>query len=170
MPSEKVVRFGEEKKASPVFVIPPIEGTVILLTSLVSKLSCPVYGLQCTNQAPLESIQTLAQYYVDTIKSIQPQGPYRLIGYSFGACVALEVALQLKKVASDKVDQLVLLDGSHTYVLSMIKGYSESLGTGDSNQLETAMVCAFVDHIVRRLDVKVCNRFILRSLLVTKFY
>ena len=156
MPTEKVLSFGTDKPGTAVFVVPPIEGTVVLLAPLASKLGCPVYGLQCIEEAPLTSMDDLARYYISLIKQYQPTGPYRLIGYSFGACVALEMALQLQKGgAGERVEQLVLLDGSHTYVLSVIGSYSDSLGSGDANEVETAMVCGFVDHIVQRLNTKV---------------
>ena len=155
-PSEDFLSFGEDKAGTPVFVLPPIEGTTVLLQTLLSQLPSPVHAFQCPKQAPLDSVQSLAQYYVEKIKKKQPCGPYRLIGYSFGACVALEVALQLQTQGpKDCVEKLVLLDGSHTYVLSMIGSYSDSLGSGDSAEVETAMVCGFVDHIVCRLKAKV---------------
>uniref|UniRef100_A0A4W6DNU3 Fatty acid synthase n=1 Tax=Lates calcarifer TaxID=8187 RepID=A0A4W6DNU3_LATCA len=59
--------------------------------TLASKLSVPCYGLQCH-----KSIQSLAAYYVTCIKQVQPDGPYRIAGYSFGACVAFEMCSQLQ--------------------------------------------------------------------------
>ena len=90
------------------------------------------------------------------IKSIQKEGPYQILGYSFGGCVAVEVALQLQSTlpSESAVKKVTLLDGSHNYVLSIIGIYSESLGSGDRNELETAMICAFVDHIIRRVGAK----------------
>lgn len=43
-------------------------------------------------------MSTIAEYYVKQIKTIQPKGPYVFAGYSFGAGVAFEMALQLEKV------------------------------------------------------------------------
>lgn len=51
------------------------------------------------------------------MKKIQPHGPYKLAGYSFGACVAFEMALQLK----NDMPFLVLIDSSHSYVTSRIE-------------------------------------------------
>ena len=73
-----------------------------------------VYGLQCTKDAPQDTINELAQYYVEKIRTIQAVGPYKLCGYSFGACVAFEMALQLQQL-NEQV-HLALLDGSHMYV------------------------------------------------------
>lgn len=58
----------------------------------------PVYGIQCTKDAPLTSIDDLADFYIRQIRTVQPYGPYIITGYSYGACVAFEMALQLEKV------------------------------------------------------------------------
>lgn len=48
------------------------------------------------------------------MKSIQSSGPYYILGYSFGAAIAFEIA-RLLEVGGDKVAHMVLLDGSHSY-------------------------------------------------------
>ena len=58
-------------------------------------------------QAP--SVDDLARAYVDIIRRDQPQGPYRLVGMSFGGIVAYEVARQLR-AAKQEVSFLGLLD------------------------------------------------------------
>lgn len=98
----------------PLFIIHNINATVEPLRTVASSLSCPVFGLQYTVTSPKDSIQSLAASYIKCIREIAPKGPYRLAGYSFGASVAIEMALQLEK--TNEVERLVLLDGSHTYV------------------------------------------------------
>lgn len=65
--------------------------------------------------APLDSIRSLASYYLNCIRQIQPEGPYRIAGYSFGACVAFEMCSQLQ-TQDQPVEYLFLFDGSHSYV------------------------------------------------------
>jgi len=98
----------------PLFVIHNINGTVEPLRTLARNLSCPVFGLQYTITSPKDLIQSLSASYLQCIRDVVPQGPYRLAGYSFGACVAIEMALQLEK--TNEVESLILLDGSHKYV------------------------------------------------------
>lgn len=52
------------------------------------------------------------------MKQIQPEGPYRIAGYSFGACVAFEMCSQLQgqQNASHALNSLFLFDGSHSFV------------------------------------------------------
>lgn len=51
---------------------------------------------------------------------MQPEGPYRIAGYSYGACVAFEMCFQLQTQQSPAPthNSLFLFDGSHTYVLA----------------------------------------------------
>ena len=110
-----LVPLNEVKNGQkPLFVIHNINGTVEPLRNLASNLSFPVFGLQYTVTAPKDSVQSLSASYIKSIREILPQGPYRLAGYSFGACVAIEMALQLEK--TNEGESLILLDGSHAYV------------------------------------------------------
>lgn len=70
--------------------------------------------------APLDSIQSLAAYYIRCIKQAQPEGPYRIAGYSYGACVAFEMCsqLQAQQSSASAHNSLFLFDGSPTYVLA----------------------------------------------------
>ena len=65
-PTEAVVEMNHvEMKASPLFVIHPIEGSVFLLGSVMSNIqTTKVYGFQCTTDTPLSSISDLASHYI----------------------------------------------------------------------------------------------------------
>jgi fatty acid synthase len=71
-------------------------GVVSALKPLASLLDWTVHGLQCTAAAPDTSIPALASSYLQLLRSVQPAGPLHLAGYSFGAVVAFELALQLE--------------------------------------------------------------------------
>lgn len=73
---------------------------VDLLYKMAEQISRPVYGLQCTKDVPLDNIATMASFYVKQIQTVQSKGPFILAGYSFGACVAFEMAVQLEKVTT----------------------------------------------------------------------
>ncbi len=57
------------------------------------------------------SVEELARDYVEIIRSQQPAGPYRLLGYSFAGLVAFEVAQQLR-AAGEEVRFLALVDAA----------------------------------------------------------
>ncbi|XP_046403851.1 fatty acid synthase-like [Ischnura elegans] len=120
MPTEVLVQLQSENEkikstAKPLFVVHPIEGLATALIPVAKELNCPVWGLQCTADAPLTTIKDLAGFYIKHMKKVCPKGPYRLCGYSFGACVAFEMALQLES-AKEEVAGLALIDGSPSYV------------------------------------------------------
>ncbi|XP_074080916.1 fatty acid synthase [Macrotis lagotis] len=130
----------------PLFLVHPIEGSITVFHNLAAKLSIPTYGLQCTKAAPLDSIQSLASYYIDCIKQVQPEGPYRIAGYSYGACVAFEMCsqLQTQQNPSHSNNSLFLFDGSHAYVLAYTQSYRAKLTPGCEAEAETEAMCAFV--------------------------
>ncbi|MFI9382032.1 amino acid adenylation domain-containing protein [Kutzneria sp. NPDC052558] len=73
----------------------------------------PLYGLQAqgiTRQAVLPSdIGSMAADYLAHIQKVQPSGPYRLLGWSFGGVVAQEIAVQLQE-RGEEVELLASLD------------------------------------------------------------
>jgi amino acid adenylation domain-containing protein len=73
----------------------------------------PFYGLQSTGlegkRGGYVRIEDMAAEYIEAIRTIQPNGPYNLAGWSFGGVVAFEMAQQL--VASgESVGMLGLID------------------------------------------------------------
>ena len=77
------------------------------------------------------------------MKEIQPKGPYYLAGYSFGACVAMEMALQLQAEDED-VKRLILLDGSHLYAAVHIQRFKSKIAPGSKAAAEAEAMCAFL--------------------------
>jgi acetoacetyl-CoA synthetase len=73
----------------------------------------PVYGIQAKGvdgmEEPIDSIEGMAAFYLDELKHVQAQGPYILIGYSFGGLISLEMAQRLT-AAGKKIALLVLID------------------------------------------------------------
>jgi fatty acid synthase len=69
MPSEVLVQLPSRaiKGSRPLFVVHPIEGVVTALKPVAAELPFPVWGLQCTPDAPLSTIQDLATFYVKVI-------------------------------------------------------------------------------------------------------
>lgn len=148
---------GDSKQ--PLFVIHPIEGSVSMLSEVMTQLNVPVYGLQFTTEAPTTSVQDLATYYLQKVRELSPKAPYRIAGYSYGACIALEMALQLEASlsaeelkSSSKPVELILLDGSHSFVAANIDRYRDRITVEDQNQVETEGLTAFIYHFASRFS------------------
>jgi aspartate racemase len=73
----------------------------------------PFYGLQSRGldgKHPCDAtVEQMAANYIEEMRSLQPQGPYRIGGYSFGGAVAYEMARQLAE-QDQEVALLALLD------------------------------------------------------------
>ncbi len=67
----------------------------------------PVYGMERVDALP--TMEDKAAHYLTLIRDIQPEGPYHLIGWSFGGCLAFEAARQLKE-AGQAIGFLGLID------------------------------------------------------------
>lgn len=115
MPTECLVKLpSASNKGQPLFVVHAIEGVVAALKTLAAELNCPVYGLQCVADVPLDTLNDLAAFYVKQIKTVQAKGPFTIAGYSFGAAIAFEMVSQLE--AQQETCSLIMLDGSPRYV------------------------------------------------------
>ena len=99
----------------PFFCVHPIFGVVLPYYELACHLGTdqPFYGLQPYGldglHSPLTSIEEMADRYVTALRTVQPQGPYQLGGWSFGGLVAYEMAQQLHR-AGEQVRLLAILD------------------------------------------------------------
>jgi aspartate racemase len=99
----------------PIFGVPGVFGNVLCFADLSRELGLdqPFYGLQSIGldgmEAPLDSIEEMATLYVKDIRSVQPQGPYAVVGACFGATVAYEMARRLL-AAGEEIGFLGLLD------------------------------------------------------------
>ncbi|GFO47692.1 fatty acid synthase-like [Plakobranchus ocellatus] len=148
MPTKTILHMnGVQNGLKPLFIVHPIEGSAISLSKLAKCLPCPVYAIQLTVEAPLTSIEDLAGFYLKQLRTVDPSGPYRLAGYSFGAVVALEIANQLKKHNPDRPDivqSLILLDGSHKFVEMYTQTYRKVMKLTNLAEEQSMGLCAFM--------------------------
>lgn len=104
-----------DMRRKPLFCIHGSGGNVLNFKGLSQKLGSdqPVFGLQSQgvdgHLQMLESIEAMATQYVNAIRSVDSQGPYRLVGFSAGGVIAFEMAQQLKKAGAE-VSLLAMID------------------------------------------------------------
>ncbi len=96
------------------FCVHPVGGSVFCYRELAAALGTeqPFCALQArglgSGEPPFERIEEMAAAYVAAIRAVQPEGPYRLGGWSFGGLVALAMGCQLER-AGEQV-ALALID------------------------------------------------------------
>ena len=108
-----VVPIGTRQAGTPIFMIHLIERD--LARHLGRRYS--VYGLTFglaaagsgRNAHWPQNIENFSTHYIGQMRSVQPRGPYRLIGHSLGGLIAYEMACELAE-AGETVEFLGLLD------------------------------------------------------------
>ncbi|KAG0201194.1 hypothetical protein BGX28_005916 [Mortierella sp. GBA30] len=99
----------------PLFCIHPGTGLSWCYAGLSTHLDPdqPLYGLQARgfigDRRTSTTLDDMVLDYIDQIRRIQPQGPYHLLGYSFGGLVAHTMASYLEK-QGDHVALIALMD------------------------------------------------------------
>ncbi len=144
---------------TPVFLIHGGDGGAIFYRSLLPKLGpdVAVYILESpalTDDDWLfarKNVEATAHHYITLMQTVQPEGPYRIGGYSFGGLVAYEMAQQLR-ATGHQTERLIMFDTENPGVgvrrlslagrlaagwrlggedfTSKIKGLSERIGSG----------------------------------------
>ncbi|MFH9267811.1 amino acid adenylation domain-containing protein [Streptomyces sp. NPDC017546] len=103
---------------APVHCVHPAGGLSWCYAGLIRHLpvDVPIYGLQAqgvggaTADEPLPTtLEELATHYASRIREVQPEGPYRLLGWSTGGIIAHAIAAVLQE-GGQEVELLAILD------------------------------------------------------------
>jgi FkbM family methyltransferase len=102
-------------KEPPVFFIHPGIGLSWCYAGFARHLrGSPIYGLQARAVSDPKllapTLTDMALDYLGRIRDVRPEGPYRIVGWSFGGNVAHTVAAMLGEAGAE-VDLLALIDG-----------------------------------------------------------
>lgn len=126
------IRTGSDRP--PLFCIHPGGGNVLGYNEFIEHLPAeqPVYGIQAygviEGQVPHSSIPEMASLYIETVRDVQPRGPYALGGESFGGLVAYEMACQLV-AAGERVDLVFLGDVWPKATVVQLRSFRYRLGS-----------------------------------------
>jgi len=143
-------RSGAER---PLFCVHSVNGLSWPYTGLLRHLNprTPVYGLQsygfAPEQEPIAGIAAMAERYLADIRAVQPEGPYRLLGWSLGGLIAFAMAERLE-AAGERVELLTLLDAYPG---------AERRGRPVNEESLTSEVLEFMDYIGERAPQGVRN-------------
>lgn len=108
--SSLVVPMNAGHGGEPLFLVHCGGGHVLRYQNFVRAMpgEQPIYGV---TSPPIDeigdstTIEELAGRYIAEVRKVQPAGPYRIAGYSFGGLVAYEMAAQL----SERGEQIAML-------------------------------------------------------------
>jgi polyketide synthase PksR len=109
----ELVPLNDRKQGAPIFWIHAGLGGVEGYEVLARRLDRPFYGIQARgwtgDDEPVRGMGNMAAHYRQIVRSVQPEGPYELGGYSIGGMLAYELARQLQGEGA-RVAGLVMID------------------------------------------------------------
>ncbi|MCA1191391.1 non-ribosomal peptide synthetase [Saccharopolyspora sp. 6V] len=114
-PFECLLPLRPRGNRPPLFCVHPGSGTSWSYAGLMAHLSAdqPLYGIQARGlrnaDATPGSIGEMAADYVREVRRVQPRGPYRLLGWSFGGLVVHAMATLLQE-QGERVSHVVTVD------------------------------------------------------------
>ncbi|MGW0005732.1 amino acid adenylation domain-containing protein [Nocardia grenadensis] len=129
------LRPGTGTGRPPLFCVHPAIGLSWCYAGLLAELPAdqPVYGLQspqASGEPGFGSIGEAAEHYIAHIRTVQPHGPYQLLGWSLGGLIAHDIAVRLQ-AAGEEVALLTMLDSyrlSDELATDAVPGVAEILG------------------------------------------
>jgi enterobactin synthetase component F len=115
-PFAPLIAIRKTGERRPLFCVHSVVGVAWSFAGLLRHIGprTPLYGLQARglnrdDGPPPDSIDAMAADYVREMRSVQPKGPYRLLGWSLGGLIAQSMAAQIE-AAGENVEFLGLLD------------------------------------------------------------
>ncbi|ARQ69886.1 amino acid adenylation domain-containing protein [Streptomyces marincola] len=116
-PASRLVRLHGGDGGPPVFCWPGLGGYTMNLRPLAAGLGGrPFYGVQAhginPGETPYGTIAEMAEADMAAIRRLQPEGPYTLWGYSFGARVAFETAYRLERAGAEVAHLFLIAPGA----------------------------------------------------------
>lgn len=106
----------------PLFCVHPAGGLSWCYAGLTTNIGTdyPIYGLQARGIGQREelpkTLDDMAADYIKQIRTVQPKGPYHLLGWSLGGNVVQAMATQLQN-QGEEVSLLVMLDAYPNHFL-----------------------------------------------------
>ncbi|PJY99311.1 non-ribosomal peptide synthetase [Bacillus vallismortis] len=106
----------------PLFCVHPAGGLSWCYAGLMTNVGTdyPIYGLQARGIGQREelpkTLDDMAADYIEQIRTVQPKGPYHLLGWSLGGNVIQAMATQLQH-QGEEISLLVMLDAYPNHFL-----------------------------------------------------
>ncbi len=156
------------KHGLPFFCIHAGDGGILFYRDLARRLGqcCPVYGVEAPwlsggRVGAAVDVGSVAGAYLEEIRRIQPAGPYRLSGFSYGGVVAFEMARQLLE-EGEAVERVVLFDTFNPALPPRRLTGKERLRKNLSEAAALGLIRGIL-HLLDRARKKIGARYLLRK-------
>ncbi|HEU4411674.1 MAG TPA: beta-ketoacyl synthase N-terminal-like domain-containing protein [Polyangiaceae bacterium] len=132
----ELLHLNDQTRGRPVFWVHGALGSVETFREIARRCRRPFYAIQArgfmTKDAPIEGVQGMASYYIDALRSVQPEGPYDVGGFCLGGIISYEMTRQLQ-LRGEAVDSLVMVDSPDN------TGFSRSQARGNISSKNAAL-------------------------------
>lgn len=165
---ESLVLLQDGKSQPPLFLVHDGDGETMLYLNLARRLAPlrPVYGLQPFSRDGYPILHTrmhqMAAYYIEKLRTVQPEGPYLLGGMCAGGVIAFEMARQLQS-QGQKVALVALIDAADVeapYRVGRIASQQLSRFTAALGQNQQLKPQHRLIYIVKTVKQKVTNAIV----------
>lgn len=144
---------------TPLFIVHGDNGNYIISDYLGQDQ--PVYGFFHPGSEGegirYKSVKRMASVYLEKILEVWPDGPYFLMGYSFGGMLAFEMAVQLQKLGRE-VPVLVIVDTISPLARGSFKWQNNLFQTIRINFLRPVRLL-----LKRKIRLLICNLYLLMN-------
>jgi len=111
--SSVMVPIKAEGEGTPVFLAHGVLGGIMGYRDMIAYIKRPIYAFESPGLSGesdcIPTVEAMAAHYIALMKSLQPEGPYAIGGWSMGGIVALEMAKQLTETG-DALEQVFVID------------------------------------------------------------
>ncbi|KAK7039743.1 polyketide synthase [Favolaschia claudopus] len=128
---------------TPLIMIHGGAGDIAAFRAIQEQFTTPLWALQPTPETPLDSVESIAQFYFAKIKEARSAGPYRIGAFSASSLLAVRLVQLLER--TDDVVQFTFVDHFPMIFTSAVHGSSEKANNADD--LVTLGAAANVDII-----------------------
>lgn len=133
----------------PLFCFHAAGGHVMFYNDMAEKINenIPIYGVQPKgmdgSKIEYNTINELANFYLEEIKSIQPEGPYHLLGTCFSNAVTFEIA-KILLAQNEKIGNLFIIDSGPPLIIprpkfNSVRLFAKWLSKGDIKSIRDAI-------------------------------
>jgi thioesterase domain-containing protein/ubiquinone/menaquinone biosynthesis C-methylase UbiE/acyl carrier protein len=142
-----IVPINNSTSEKNIFALPGLGADIISFKNFSNCLEkkYKIYAFRYTsldfNKKSTYTIENIASKYIEAMKKIQKTGPYTILGYSFGATIAYEMAYQLLS-NNDSIKEFIILDAF----------YPEAIDLGSKNKHIPTLIYIFM--LSRGIDIQ----------------
>ncbi|CAF0853772.1 unnamed protein product [Brachionus calyciflorus] len=163
----KLNLISKENLKSIVFIVAGLEGNCECFQGLAEQLQrqfIQVFALEYSNDVPTDSVESISKYYIKIIETELLDlniSSFNLAGYSYGGLISLEICRQLEINKKLKIENLIIIESSHTFFRYGVHSNSKEFGMCITNEdifldqkVYTGTLSIYLSYLVGASDKK----------------